>query len=102
MAELRTSGIPPRERMAEIAKRWRAHKGRATTMAPRAKRATPAKRPRKHIVPMAGAGSRSAMVGGSLSAAQLGPATEDIEGAGFLKSALNVASAVAPLAMMVL
>ena len=101
MAELKGSGVPPRQRMAEVARRWRAQKGRATAMAP--KRSP--KKPRRRIAAMAGAGSggRAAMSGGGMAA--LGPATQDLEGAGFLESIGSIAETalkVAPLAMMVL
>ena len=105
MAELKGSGVPPRERMAEVARRWRAQKGRASAMAPKRKRSPVAKKPRRRIAAMAGAGSggRAAMSGGGMAA--LGPATQDLEGAGFLESIGSIAETalkVAPLAMMVL
>ena len=98
MHEMKGSGVPPRERMAEVARRWRAQKGRASAMAP--KRSPVAKKPRRRIAAMAGAGGRSPMSGGGL-----GPATQDLEGAGFLDSIGSIAETalkVAPLAMMVL
>ena len=99
---MKGSGVPPRERMAEVARRWRAQKGRASAMAP--KRSPVAKKPRRRITAMAGAGSgRAAMSGGGMAA--LGPATQDLEGAGFLDSIGTIAETalkVAPLAMMVL
>ena len=101
MHEMKGSGVPPRERMAEVARRWRAQKGRASAMAP--KRSPVAKKPRRRIAAMAGAGGRSPMSGGGL--AVLGPATQDLEGAGFLDSIGSIAETalkVAPLAMMVL
>ena len=101
---MKGSGVPPRERMAEVARRWRAQKGRATAMAPKRKRSPVAKKPRRRITAMAGAGSgRAAMSGGGMAA--LGPATQDLEGAGFLDSIGTIAETalkVAPLAMMVL
>ena len=106
MHEMKGSGVPPRERMAEVARRWRAQKGRASAMAPnpKQKRSPVAKKPRRRITAMAGAGSgRAAMSGGGMAA--LGPATQDLEGAGFLDSIGTIAETalkVAPLAMMVL
>ena len=104
MHEMKGSGVPPRQRMAEVARRWRAQKGRATAMAPKRKRSPVAKKPRRRITAMAGAGSgRAAMSGGGMAA--LGPATQDLEGAGFLDSIGTIAETalkVAPLAMMVL
>ena len=104
MHEMKGSGVPPRERMAEVARRWRAQKGRASAMAPKRKRSPVAKKPRRRITAMAGAGSgRAAMSGGGMAA--LGPATQDLEGAGFLDSIGSIAETalkVAPLAMMVL
>ena len=104
MHEMKGSGVPPRQRMAEVARRWRAQKGRATAMAPKRKRSPVAKKPRRRITAMAGAGSgRAAMSGGGMAA--LGPATQDLEGAGFLDSIGSIAETalkVAPLAMMVL
>ena len=103
MHEMKGSGVPPRERMAEVARRWRAQKGRASAMAP--KRSPVAKKPRRRIAAMAGAGSggRAAMSGGGMAA--LGPATQDLEGAGFLDTVGSIAETalkIAPLAMMVL
>ena len=104
MHEMKGSGVPPRQRMSEVARRWRAQKGRATAMAPKRKRSPVAKKPRRRITAMAGAGSgRAAMSGEGMAA--LGPATQDLEGAGFLDSIGTIAETalkVAPLAMMVL